>query len=189
MALVSCPDCAAEVSDLAPACLKCGRPIAGPKAADSTESPRGEPEIEPGLYGLLAAAVLIGIVMLWSAGWFSTPRKTDPEPVVRRLGDQRHDAPVSPTNIPREPTGAAAATGAWVACKGFVEERLKSPGSASFPWYSDGKAIHLGGEKYQVRSYVDSQNSFSARLRTDFDCTVTFVSGGWKLEGLKMSTR
>lgn len=27
MALVRCPDCGSEVSDKAPACLKCGRPL------------------------------------------------------------------------------------------------------------------------------------------------------------------
>lgn len=28
MALISCPDCGAQVSDTAPACVACGRPIA-----------------------------------------------------------------------------------------------------------------------------------------------------------------
>ena len=31
MALINCPDCRKPVSDAAPACLDCGRPIAGPK--------------------------------------------------------------------------------------------------------------------------------------------------------------
>ena len=29
MALINCPDCNAQVSDRAPACLKCGRPVGG----------------------------------------------------------------------------------------------------------------------------------------------------------------
>ena len=35
MALVACPECGAEVSDAAPACVRCGRPLAG--------GPAGEP--------------------------------------------------------------------------------------------------------------------------------------------------
>ncbi len=30
MALVQCPDCKAEISDAAPACPKCGRPMGAP---------------------------------------------------------------------------------------------------------------------------------------------------------------
>lgn len=37
MALVSCPDCTAEISDQAPACVRCGRPMA--VAATDVESP------------------------------------------------------------------------------------------------------------------------------------------------------
>jgi len=32
MPLIKCPDCAAECSDLAPACPKCGRPLGGQKS-------------------------------------------------------------------------------------------------------------------------------------------------------------
>ena len=32
MALVKCPDCGRDISDLAPACVNCGRPMAGPAA-------------------------------------------------------------------------------------------------------------------------------------------------------------
>jgi hypothetical protein len=186
MALIACADCSTEVSDQAPACLKCGRPIAG---RTTTPDPplQQEPETEAGIYVLFGAAVLIGLTALWGAGWFSTPKtETDPEPVVLRLGDQRHGAPVSPTNVPEQPGEPA---GAWVACKGFVEDRLKSPGSASFPWYSDGKAIHQGGGRYEVHSYVDSQNGFGALIRTNFDCRVSFESGYWKLDSLKMAGR
>ncbi len=32
MALIHCPDCQTECSDLAPACPKCGRPLGGQKS-------------------------------------------------------------------------------------------------------------------------------------------------------------
>jgi hypothetical protein len=38
MALTKCPDCGADISDLAPACIKCGRPMAEPdETEDDTE--------------------------------------------------------------------------------------------------------------------------------------------------------
>lgn len=48
MALISCPDCGQHVSDAAPACLRCGRPIAGhyspPQAAGTVPvSPAAQP--------------------------------------------------------------------------------------------------------------------------------------------------
>ncbi len=39
MALIECPDCQTAVSDLAPSCLKCGRPIAHPAAPSPLPQP------------------------------------------------------------------------------------------------------------------------------------------------------
>ncbi len=39
MALIKCPDCGRDVSDLAPACLGCGRPIAGAVSQPPTSPP------------------------------------------------------------------------------------------------------------------------------------------------------
>lgn len=37
MALVTCPDCAASVSDAAPACPQCGRPTTGTAQAEAAK--------------------------------------------------------------------------------------------------------------------------------------------------------
>jgi hypothetical protein len=42
MALIQCPDCQAQVSDQAPACPKCGRPIAKIPATPSFKGPPHE---------------------------------------------------------------------------------------------------------------------------------------------------
>jgi hypothetical protein len=49
MALITCPECGAEVSDAAPACPKCGYPVAtatpaGSGASATIAEPRAEPE-------------------------------------------------------------------------------------------------------------------------------------------------
>ena len=53
----------------------------------------------------------------------------------------------------------------------FVKQRLKAPSTADFPGVWDGRGDHvtyLGDQKYRVRSYVDSENSFGAMLRMNF---------------------
>ena len=58
-------------------------------------------------------------------------------------------------------------------CKQFTEKRLKSPGSADWPWvHSSDITTRLAKNRYRVRTYVDSQNSFGAAIRTQVDCTV-----------------
>ncbi len=55
---------------------------------------------------------------------------------------------------------------AFIKMKGFVKSRLKSPGSSKFPWSAHTK--YIGNQRYRVISYVDSQNSFGAFVRTNF---------------------
>jgi len=67
--------------------------------------------------------------------------------------------------------------GAWTICQQFVEGQLKSPASADYPRGSFNYTAHLGDGRYRVRAYVDSQNSFGAVLRNNFDCTVQHAQG------------
>ena len=75
--------------------------------------------------------------------------------------------------------GSAASThdwaGAWVVCKDFVRNSLKSPGSAEFPSASPSYVTHEGGGKYTVKAYVDALNSFGALMRADFTCVVEYT--------------
>jgi hypothetical protein len=58
----------------------------------------------------------------------------------------------------------------------FVKQKLKSPSSAEFPgtFEKDEHITELGNRKYKINSWVDSQNSFGAQIRTNFSCTITF---------------
>lgn len=64
MALVKCPDCKSECSDVAPACPKCGRPLGGRKSLLTKDI---------GLGGAIYALMLIGGVVIgvqdWYIGW------------------------------------------------------------------------------------------------------------------------
>lgn len=68
----------------------------------------------------------------------------------------------------------------------FVKEQLKSPASAKFP-DSRLKKSHttaLGGGKYRINSWVDSQNSFGAMIRTKFSCTIIIDGTNVQCQGL-----
>jgi hypothetical protein len=64
---------------------------------------------------------------------------------------------------------------ARVVCKEAVEARLKAPATADFPSFGWNVA-DLGKWHYSVSSYVDSQNSFGANIRTTFTCDVQCVA-------------
>ena len=63
---------------------------------------------------------------------------------------------------------------ALTAAQECVTERLKSPSSADFPWGSDC-VTKISDNTYVINSYVDSQNSFGAMLRTNFTCQITLT--------------
>lgn len=80
---------------------------------------------------------------------------------------------------------------AAIICANFVESSLKSPKSADFPGSrAAGGSRALGDQTYQVRSYVDAQNSFGAELRNWYECKIQYRSGldgdpsSWRLLAL-----
>ena len=88
------------------------------------------------------------------------------------------------------PTPDYSSVGAFTMCRQFVEARLKAPASAKFPWASEAATTDLGGGKFRVLSYVDSQNSFGAMIRNNYDCSVHWVSGTqWRLDSLDVKVR
>jgi hypothetical protein len=65
---------------------------------------------------------------------------------------------------------------AWTAAQLEVERNLKSPSSAKFPWVKSEDVVNkINDDTFKVKSYVDSENSFGAMVRTNFSCTVEFT--------------
>ena len=85
----------------------------------------------------------------------------------------------------RSPSGTSNTHGAWAYMQQFVIERLKAPSSADFPFGGHRSVSPLGDGRYLVKSYVDSQNSFGAQIRTNFEGVVRQTPTGWQLEYLK----
>lgn len=65
---------------------------------------------------------------------------------------------------------------AWTVCKGAVEEKLKAPSTADFPWLPD-KVSTDGEGLYIVLGHVDAQNSFGAVLRSQVGCKLKYQGG------------
>lgn len=75
---------------------------------------------------------------------------------------------------PITPTGQQA----FIISQNFVTQALKSPSTADFP--SSEYNYHLVGEKtHVITSYVDSENSFGAMLRSKWTVSMTFNGGDW----------
>lgn len=63
----------------------------------------------------------------------------------------------------------------WVIAKHVVEEKLKSPKSAEFPYIKE-VTITRRSDSIIVKSYVDADNSFGAKIRNNF--TVVLSADG-----------
>lgn len=81
-------------------------------------------------------------------------------------------------------------------CEDFVKQRLKSPASAEFPGTLDSdyaKTTVLSDTKpwkYKVTGVVDSHNSFGAKVRSTYVCTVsTSNDKTWTLDDMQITER
>lgn len=92
-----------------------------------------------------------------------------------------------PQRGPAAPTATYAPDefDACVMAQQFVMEQLMSPSSAEFASCSNSDIRFLGDNRWSVESYVDSQNSFGAMIRTHYKATMLYVSDNrWRLEAL-----
>jgi hypothetical protein len=78
-------------------------------------------------------------------------------------------------------------TMAYVMMEEFVKDKLKSPSSAEFAGMTDpGFKIKKNGFEYTIGSWVDSQNSFGAMMRTRFAGKVRQIDkDNWELLALE----
>lgn len=66
-------------------------------------------------------------------------------------------------------------TASYIICQVYVKNNLKSPATAKFPSSSSTDIRELEDNLFETRSYVDSQNSFGAMLRTNFYCKIKYI--------------
>lgn len=88
-----------------------------------------------------------------------------------------------------EDDSSSAATKKFTAynyAEGFVKQRLKSPSTAKFPgtFEKEKHIIENGTNEYLINSWVDSQNSYGALIRSKFSCKIIFVGDEVRCENL-----
>ncbi|MDD5013841.1 MAG: hypothetical protein PHW73_01900 [Atribacterota bacterium] len=78
---------------------------------------------------------------------------------------------------------------ALVGSQMVVEDCLKSPSSANFPLIADDLVVvtKIKENEYFVNSYVDSENSFGAMIRTFYTCKVILDEDEYTVKDLKFS--
>ncbi|EPY2277936.1 hypothetical protein ACXAT3_002688 [Clostridium sporogenes] len=54
----------------------------------------------------------------------------------------------------------------------YVKDRLKSPDTAKFADTNEAEIIKIGEHEYKVKSYVTSENSFGANVKSTFSCKI-----------------
>jgi hypothetical protein len=68
---------------------------------------------------------------------------------------------------------------AFLVAQDFVTRKLKAPSTAKFADRSESQVFNFSEEPgaYRVKSWVDSQNSFGAMLRTQYVCDLKTTDG------------
>ena len=80
-------------------------------------------------------------------------------------------------------TGDSLEACGW--CQVEVKGELKAPASAKFPSCNRASIHKVAESVYEVKSYVDAQNSFGAMVRTGYVCQVKYQGDHlWTLQNL-----
>ncbi|MBF0352282.1 MAG: zinc ribbon domain-containing protein [SAR324 cluster bacterium] len=75
---------------------------------------------------------------------------------------------------------------AQVHCESFVKKNLKAPSTAQFASYSEVKISGYGDGPWTVIGYVDAQNSFGAKIRSTYTCTIHYSGDKIYLDNLQI---
>lgn len=158
MALETCKECSAQISDKAASCPSCGAPIKRTSLVGKLAA------------GFLGLAVFSGIVG-------SCSQQDQKEASTA--------AAMTPAQIAAKAERDEQAAGAY-ACKTFIEKSLKDPDSAQFI-YSNYEAPSKKNSDgfYEVQHKVRAKNSFGAYNLSYFNCILKKTEANWILVTLK----
>lgn len=147
MALINCEECGREISDKAKSCPHCGY-----KKRNEIIAPAGLATPNKGLTNIISKLPIIIIVAVFLIIILYPNKNSSSFEDTNRSNDLRHG---------------------YTEAKKTVNKELKSPSTAKFADFSKIKFRDNKDGTYIIESYVDSQNSFGATVRTKFRCTIT----------------
>jgi hypothetical protein len=170
MAVGKCRECGNVVSTEAAACPHCGAPKPTKKPVDP---------VADGCAVLFTAMLVVGLAALGI--YYLVNRQDQPS------NPSENSQPAS-----QSPPDKVAA---WTMAEEFVKKHLKSPSTADFgsvfgDYQNPEKCTtDLGNGEFDCHGWVDAENSFGAKLRTNWDCRLKFVGNDkWEAESVKIDS-
>lgn len=79
--------------------------------------------------------------------------------------DHHNDSSSQPESVSEEDISTAAS----VECQDYVRNQLKAPATADFALPVE---TQRNGNTFRIASYVDAENGFGAKIRSNYDCVV-----------------
>jgi len=148
MALVSCDECKAQISDQSLQCPHCGAPrkVQAPVKRSNKA------------LNIVLAVIVTPILIIWAIWGIAIIKESSMTPEERRIASAARaegDAPYDARNF----------------CERMVIASLKAPGTAKLQDKTMVIQKRENGE-FVIGGQVDAQNSFGAMLRNTFVCTV-----------------
>lgn len=66
---------------------------------------------------------------------------------------------------------------AYIISKDFVQENLKAPATSDFS--SEYSYDEISEKEFEIKSEVDSENSFGVKLRSTWSVKIKYIGGDW----------
>lgn len=175
MALVKCHECGTEVSSKAKACPSCGA------------KPKRKLSVLKWGAGIFVAFIAYGAYVDSNM----TPEQKAARAEARAAREAEDVKQAAEKKAHDDEKACSNQTTAFVMSQSFVKQRLKAPASADFPYVTDDgvKTSYRGDCTHEVLAYVDSQNSFGAKIRTKYYVKLKNQKGtdDWRLLDIKIS--
>lgn len=162
MSLINCPECGLQISNEASSCPHCGfgSKIKG-KSGGCSRS----------VIQIFGVIVLFAVFMnICSDEKILNDKDSIAADTVYNEELLKIDKSPSETTLNSDSEGYEQV--ALILAEDIIKEKLKSPSTAEFPglFESINHVKYIGDNKYQIDSWVDSQNSFGATIRTRYSC-------------------
>lgn len=162
MALIQCPECKKQVSENADNCPNCGYKLT-PEVKATIKAKQIKSKKTNRIFWLSMIVIIIVAIV-----------------VKNQFVEEQPEIPWEKVDD---------SIGAYIMAETFVKKSLKSPSTAVFPkdvLFKKDNVTRLGGQKYRISYYVDSQNSFGAMIRTNFVAEVEkYEEDMWRLLSLE----
>lgn len=161
---ILCPKCKHVVDKSKKICDVCGYVISNSEIEKQEECKKIKIEKETGrgIFSSIAIVVMLIMMCLFYITYSNT-NKT-------KILDSKSTTTFSQPGVP------------YQFAKKFVINRLKAPSTAKFPNITEARCVILSDNKtWKIFSYVDSQNSFGAMVRTKWYVKIIDTGESWKL--------